>query len=242
MIETPGTGAPQSPWWYRNRSSVFGMLYGAGFWIPIVVDGFSNTPYVPTIVLIGSLAGGDATINALFLFALLCVLMCFLIRLSGSSYLQASIVWNADAKAERLFVEGPFRYTRNPLYLGNMFMSLGFALVAPPSGAVFILIANAYLINRLIDHEEPVLRTTFGEAYERYRASVPRLWPRLKPVPAEGDLKPNLAQGLKTEVFTLAMFLGFCCFFAPMPYGLYGFVAFYVIGIVVQRIMARRTT
>ncbi|HTX03771.1 MAG TPA: isoprenylcysteine carboxylmethyltransferase family protein [Candidatus Acidoferrales bacterium] len=226
MIEAPGAGSAQSPWWYRSRSTVFGILYGVGFWLPAVV---------------GARLGGDAAINGLFFLALFCVFACFVIRLWGSSYLQSAIVWNADARAEKLFVEGPFRYTRNPLYFGNMFMAIGFALIAPPLGSAFIIIANAFLLNALIAHEEPLLRATFGEAYERYCASVPRFWPRLRPVPAEGTLQPNIAQGLVTETFTLSLTLGMCCFLAPMPYGLYGFLAFYLFGIFSQRIFARRS-
>jgi len=240
MIETPNAGATQSPWWYRNRSLVFGILYGAAFWIPAVIGGFANIPYVPTIVRLGLYLGGDAAITGLFCLAVFFVFSCFAIRLWGSSYLQSAIVWNADAKAERLFVEGPFRYTRNPLYFGNMFMAIGFAMIAPPSGAVLIILATVVLINALIKHEESLLRTTFGDAYERYCASVPRFWPRLRPVAAEGTLQPNLGQGLVTETFMLSLFLGMCCFFAPMPYGLYGFLMFYLLGILSQRALARR--
>ena len=238
MIETPGAGAPQSPWWYRNRSTVFGVLYGAGFWLPAAVDGATGHAYLPTLVALGAWLGGEAAINTLFLVALALLLLCFLIRAWGSSYLQA-IVWSADAKAEKLFVEGPFRYTRNPLYFGNFFLALGFALIAPPLGSIVILIGNAILVNALIVHEETLLRARFGAAYERYCASVPRFWPRMLPAPAEGNLAPSLAQGVLTETFTLSLFLGACCFFAPMPYGLYGFIAFYVFGIVTQRFFAR---
>jgi|SRR5579872_980432 len=241
MIETQNTGAAQSPWWYRNRSTVFAVLYGLGFWVPAAISGLANIPYVPTIVPLGAWLGGDTAINALFCLGLFLVFLCFAIRLWGSSYLQSAIVWNADAKAERLFVEGPFRYTRNPLYFGNMLMAIGIASIAPPSGAAFIVVANLVLLNALIKHEEPLLRATFGEPYERYCASVPRFWPRLRPAPAQGNLKPNFAQGLLTETFTLGLFLGMCCFFAPMPYGVYGFVGFWTLGIITQRVLARRT-
>jgi hypothetical protein len=89
-------------------------------------------------------------------------------------------------------------------------------------------------------HEEGLLRSRFGDAFERYCAEVPRYWPRLRPVPSNGTLAPSFAQGLLTETFTLGLFLGMCCFFAPMPYGLFGFLAFYVLGIVSQRFFARR--
>jgi protein-S-isoprenylcysteine O-methyltransferase Ste14 len=239
VIETPGAGAPQSPWWYRNRSSVFGTLYGAAFWIPILIDSITHSAYLPTIILIGNNLQSDELVNALFCVALFLVFLCFVIRLWGSSYLQSAIVWNADAKAEKFFIEGPFRYTRNPLYFGNLFMAIGFAMIAPPIGSVFLLITNALLINGLIVHEEALLRARFGDAFERYCAEVPRYLPRLRPVPSNGTLKPSLAQGLLTETFTLGLFLGMCCFFAPMPYGLFGFVAFFALGIVSQRFFAR---
>lgn len=239
MIETPGAGAPQSPWWYRNRSSVFGTLYGAAFWIPVLIDSITQTPYVPTIVMLGRWLGGDQSITILFCIALLLVFLCFAIRLWGSSYLQSAIVWNADAKAEKFFIEGPFRYTRNPLYFGTMLMSIGFALIAPPIGSEFLVVTNTLLIAALIKHEETLLRAHFGAAFERYCAEVPRYWPRLTPVQSNGTLQPSFKQGLLTETFTLGLFLGMCCFFAPMPYGLFGFLAFYVLGIISQRFFAR---
>jgi protein-S-isoprenylcysteine O-methyltransferase Ste14 len=215
------------------------MLYGAGFWASALIDLARNRPWVPSIVSLGAWLGGDAAINALFFAALLLVVLCFFIRWWGSSYLQ-SIVWNANAVAKKLYIEGPFCFTRNPLYLGNMFMSIGIGSIAPPEGFIFIVASSALLCNALINHEEPLLRAEFGDAYTQYCARVPRFWPRLRPIPSEGALKPDYSAGFRTELFSLGLALGMCCFLAPMPYGLIGFFAFYFAGIFAQRIATRR--
>ncbi len=83
------------------------------------------------------------------------------------------------AKNERLAVSGPYRYTRNPLYLGTLVVAAGLAiasrrwLLAMIFGAVFQLM---YL--PVIELEEQHLRKLFPR-YEPYAKDVPLLLPRL---------------------------------------------------------------
>src|SRR5439155_1862107 len=77
---------------------------------------------------------------------------------------------------------GPYRYVRNPMISGVIFTLLGEALVllSRPHlvwAATFFAI-NAVYIPLL---EEPQLRWRFGADYDRYRAHVRRLVPRLRP-------------------------------------------------------------
>ena len=83
---------------------------------------------------------------------------------------------------QHLVVTGLYRYVRNPMYLGvgsvimgqGLFLGnrqvLGYGLFVCLSFHLFVL---AY--------EEPTLRRTFGEEYERYCADVPRWIPRRRP-------------------------------------------------------------
>jgi protein-S-isoprenylcysteine O-methyltransferase Ste14 len=87
-------------------------------------------------------------------------------------------------KNEALATAGPYRYTRNPLYLGSMVLALGF-LVAARSwwiglGALAMLV-GIYL--PVIGSEEAFLRSRFPE-YEEYSRRVPRLLPRLRANPS----------------------------------------------------------
>jgi protein-S-isoprenylcysteine O-methyltransferase Ste14 len=81
-----------------------------------------------------------------------------------------------------LVVRGPYRFVRNPMISGVIFLLFGEALVlrslphAVWAGA-FTLI-NAVYIPMI---EEPQLERRFGDAYREYRRHVPRFTPRLRP-------------------------------------------------------------
>lgn len=82
---------------------------------------------------------------------------------------------------------GPYAFTRNPLYLGSMLIAFGFALAARSlwiALALAVLFAVIYI--PVIRSEEEYLRSKFA-AYDAYAARVPRLIPRLRAEPAEGD-------------------------------------------------------
>jgi protein-S-isoprenylcysteine O-methyltransferase Ste14 len=82
-------------------------------------------------------------------------------------------------QAEQLVTWGPFAWLRNPLYLGNGLIGLGWTLMA---GIPLILVLYALFFVLLypgiiIPHEERFLRQTFEEAYVRYRERTPMLFP-----------------------------------------------------------------
>jgi len=74
-----------------------------------------------------------------------------------------------------LVTEGPFRYTRNPLYSSLTLMYTGIALVANALWALLLLPVTLLIINRgVIDREERYLERKFGEQYLNYKARVRR--------------------------------------------------------------------
>lgn len=81
----------------------------------------------------------------------------------------------------RLVIRGPYRFVRNPMYLGAAAALLGAALyygspaLATYAG-VFLLLMHAFVVG----YEEPTLRGTFGDDYGRYCAAVRRWRPRLR--------------------------------------------------------------
>jgi hypothetical protein len=81
---------------------------------------------------------------------------------------------------ETVVADGPYRYMRNPLYVGSWLNTLALALLMRPSGAVFTLVALAGFQMRLILGEEAFLREKLGAAYGEYCAAVPRIAPRFK--------------------------------------------------------------
>src|SRR5689334_14941191 len=74
-----------------------------------------------------------------------------------------------------LVVQGPFRFTRNPMYLGLVMMTLGIAFVVGslPMFAVPVLaVATANWAH--IPFEEAKMRRQFGAAFEQYMHRVRR--------------------------------------------------------------------
>ncbi len=225
-----------SPWWYRWRSAVFALIYAVGFF-----GGWATAAghrYVPTFAVLGSRLGHSG-VPALLALAIAATLACLAVRAWGSSYLSADTVWNRDARTDSLLVCGPFRYTRNPLYVGNALLALGFGLLAPPWGAGLIAVANAFFIAALIRHEEAAMKAQYGAAFARYCAQVPRFFPRIVPAPPQGTARASIVQGVLSEVFTASLAAGLFAWVLAPAYGLYAFIALYVSGVFAQRAIER---
>jgi protein-S-isoprenylcysteine O-methyltransferase Ste14 len=93
-------------------------------------------------------------------------------------------------KTIELITSGPYRYTRNPLYLGRLLIFTGVCIMALlPYAINWIVLVLGYAIFfgyylRRKERVEPArLRQTHGEPYERYFKAVPALFPTLKPYP-----------------------------------------------------------
>ena len=89
--------------------------------------------------------------------------------------------------APRRFVgSGPYRFVRNPMYLGGLTTLAGLGLFLH-SGAVLIFSGAMFLAFHLfvIFYEEPVLERQFGASYVNYKATTHRWfpkWPARSPV------------------------------------------------------------
>jgi protein-S-isoprenylcysteine O-methyltransferase Ste14 len=89
-----------------------------------------------------------------------------------------------------LVIRGPYRYVRNPMISGVVFVLFGESLVLLSGPhfqwALIFLVINFIYIPMF---EEQQLKERFGEAYIEYCRHVPRLVPRLRPwtPPISGD-------------------------------------------------------
>jgi protein-S-isoprenylcysteine O-methyltransferase Ste14 len=79
----------------------------------------------------------------------------------------------------RLVVQGPYRFVRNPMYIGAGLAMAGAALFYR-SFALLGYIGVFFLVTHLFvaGYEEPTLGRTFGEDYKAYCDKVGRWWPR----------------------------------------------------------------
>src|SRR5258705_122649 len=112
----------------------------------------------------GWLSFSTATIVVLLLGIVWALKGAFL-RTWGTAYPSPSIVKTPPLPGEGIIAAGPFRYVRNPLSLGNLFHTLALALLMPPSGAIFCILAISLFQLRLIAAEESFLTTKLGEPY-----------------------------------------------------------------------------
>ena len=100
----------------------------------------------------------------------------------------------------RLVTGGPYRYSRNPMYVGVLAILAGEALLYSDLRLFLLLLAMTVLFNIFIlGYEERTLGRQFGEAYADYCAAVPR-W-----IPKWSDLNAlYMGTFLKVGVFVLA--------------------------------------
>jgi protein-S-isoprenylcysteine O-methyltransferase Ste14 len=100
-----------------------------------------------------------------------------LIRLWGVRHIGTISRTRSD-RLGPLVASGPFAFVRNPLYLGNILLWVGFALIAQlvwlaPVAA--ILLAAEY--HAIVRWEEELLEARIGQPYRDYAARVPRWVP-----------------------------------------------------------------
>lgn len=191
-----------SPWWYRRRGSVIGAIYGLGFFLAFLIGGSDAEPV--SVSWAGLIPGGHGTPIILWC-GVASGLIAWFWRAWGTAYLKSDVVFAAEAQNDKLVVAGPFRYVRNPLYLGNMFLAFAAAILAPPFGFAIILLGNAAFVVMLANHEARLMAQRYGSVYEAFRSAVPPFVPRLTPasVPGSVSVAPVWRPALLGEAFCL---------------------------------------
>jgi protein-S-isoprenylcysteine O-methyltransferase Ste14 len=137
------------------------------------------------------------------------------LRVWGTAYLGTATVFNAEMKAGaenksgQVLADGPYRFMRNPLYVGSFLSIVALAILMPPSGAVVSLLLLAVFLLRLILGEEAFLKPQLGAPYATYLRAVPRILPSLRPRVPAGGQTPRWGLALVGELFPLGVFLSF---------------------------------
>jgi len=83
-------------------------------------------------------------------------------------------VYNAG---DRLVKDGPYRYTRNPQYLGIYCIVAGLLIMWPTFLTLAMLPVLVLMYYRLAEKEEAELEREFGEEYIEYRRAIPMFLP-----------------------------------------------------------------
>ena len=136
-----------------------------------------------------------------------------LVRTWAAAYLRSEVVHDSKIHSEELVADGPYRYVRNPLYLGGVLFAIAFAMTTSRLGFVVIVGGLTLFYYRLIAREESLLRETQGDSYRQFVALVPRLMPNLSPRVAARGLAPRWQQAAIGEAF-MWLFAGAVVFLA----------------------------
>lgn len=117
-----------------------------------------------------------------------------------------------DPLKRTLTTDGPYRYTRNPLYWGNIIGFAGAAILFKllwyiPIAAGIIFLLHHFLITW---YEEHRMREKYGQPYDDYCKLVPRWGPKLSGLPPHDTTKTPFpwTKVFMAELGTIGGFLG----------------------------------
>ena len=108
--------------------------------------------------------------------ALLLLALGFLVRVWATAYFYAHKMRVIALEPQKtLITSGPYRFSRNPLYLGgNVFIFFGAALLFGSPTALFAIALHIPLMDLFIRREEEQLERHFGTEWQRYKQRVRR--------------------------------------------------------------------
>jgi protein-S-isoprenylcysteine O-methyltransferase Ste14 len=139
-------------------------------------------------------------------------------RLSGVAA-AGTVTRRRSRTVQRLVTYGIFAWMRNPLYVGNFLIWLGFTVI---SGVLWfipvavLLFAVEYTL--IVRYEEGVLESIFGQEYLRYKARTPRWIPRPPGTDDEGE--HHWGEAWRSEVSTFLQYAVItAAFVAKQRYG-----------------------
>lgn len=199
---------------FRFRLAIIFLIYFLGFWAPwehYLGSGQVSTTWLELSGAIASahwLSLENATILVTII-ALLCAITGATSRVWGTAYLGTAVVHDKSMHGSEVKAAGPYRYLRNPLYVGSFIFSIAVSLLMPPTGAIFFLLAQALFYFRLILAEEAYLTTQQGEAYLVYKQKVPRLLGSLRAGVPSSTAKPQWLTSVLAESYSVGFTLCF---------------------------------
>jgi len=130
-----------------------------------------------------------------------------LLRVSGSAWLGPATVIHPKMQAAGVVASGPYRFVRNPLYLGLWLMVAAMALAMPPTGALFAMVMMTLFLIRLTVSEENFLSAQIGQPYRNYLLAIPRFLPRLRSPLPESGAKAHWARAVLSELTPIGVFI-----------------------------------
>ena len=93
----------------------------------------------------------------------------------SSEYVELGTTPEPHNPTTALVTSGPFRYSRNPIYISKALLYVGISMVANAVWPLLLLPSVLFALTRgMIEREEGYLEHRFGDQYRQYRESVSR--------------------------------------------------------------------
>ncbi len=139
---------------------------------------FRNRGWIPVPFLAVPLLVPGQQARSTWIIGVVMILIGELIRLSGVAA-AGTVTRRRSRDVQRLVNYGAFAWCRNPLYVGNWFVWLGFTVISGvlwflPVATVIFAVEYYYIVR----YEEGVLESIFGTEYLDYKRATPRWFPR----------------------------------------------------------------
>ena len=164
---------------------------------------FKYRDYTPIPLIVLLFVFACSSVRSAFV-GMLLVTFGELVRIYSVAFIGSISRTRKQNLGAKLIVEGPFSYVRNPLYVGNFFITLGIAVFGGNAGIVVLsILLFAFQYYHIVRYEEGLLFETFGEDYQKYCLEVPAWFPKKKPSLENLEWPDNFSPALKSERRTL---------------------------------------
>ena len=200
MTHTPPPTTQSTPSAAEQRPSarIGGVLFRNRSWLPV--------PFLLVALLVPAHPTASNWVVGLVL-----VLVGEWVRLAGVAA-AGTVTRRRSRDVQRLVTYGIFQWVRNPLYVGNFFIWMGFVVV---SGVLWflpiaiVLFAIEYTL--IVRYEEGVLESIFGAPYLAYKATTPRWFPHAPHAREPGQ--HDWAEAWRSEISTFMQYVALAAVF-----------------------------
>lgn len=139
---------------FRLRMLIQIVFVALGYWAPWIgaLDlgrRFSTLAWLALQISRLGIASFSVATPAVIVLGSLVAAVGAVLRIWGAAYLGYGTVHHGSMQSSALMADGPYRYVRNPLYLGGWCMMIALTLTMPPSGALFTVVFTGLFYLRL---------------------------------------------------------------------------------------------
>lgn len=165
---------------------------------------FRNRSWLPVLFIGVPLLGPGRMSAAGWIVGAIAIVAGEWVRLAGVAA-AGTVTRRRSRTVQRLVTYGMFGWVRNPLYVGNFLIWMGFTIIS----GVFWFLPLAIVIfaleySLIVRYEEGVLESIFGAEYLAYKRSTPRWLPR---PPRKAESGPHdWGEAWRSEVSTFLQY------------------------------------